>query len=52
MTSYSYGSQRELFQYLIDPGHRLRINRALLENSPTLRDFAGVPAAIEWISPE
>lgn len=50
--NYSYGSQRELFQYLIDPEHRRRINRTLLEDSPTLCDFAQVPAAIEWVSPD
>ena len=44
--------QRELFQYLIDPEHRPRTNRTLLEDRPTLRDFARVPAAIEWVSPD
>jgi hypothetical protein len=52
MQKYSYGSQRELFQYLIDPEHRLRINTTLLRESPTLRDFALDPGAIRWISPD
>lgn len=52
MPNYAYGSQRELFQHLIDPDHRLRISRQLLEDSPTLRDFARDPAAIEWVSPD
>jgi hypothetical protein len=50
--NYSYGSQRELLHYLIDPEHRLRINRRLLEDSPTLRDFARMPADIDWVSPD
>jgi len=52
VANYEYGSQRELLQYLIDPAHRLRINRLLLADSPSLKQFARVPAAIDWISPD
>jgi hypothetical protein len=48
---YAYGSQRELLQYVIDPGHRSRINRAMLEENVELREFAAGPTDISWLAP-
>jgi hypothetical protein len=49
---FDYGSQRELLAHLIDPDRRTRINHELLELNVELREFAGGPSAIEWISPD
>jgi hypothetical protein len=51
MAGYSYGSRRELLQYIVDPGHRQAINRGLIEENVELREFAASPAGITWVSP-
>lgn len=52
MARYEYGSQRELLQHVIDPRHRQRINRELLEANVELREFATGPADITWLAPD